>query len=104
VFSSWKLYLVPVLMTRLEASRLALLYLTEQDKAGFAVLNYPATLASLTEYATCWYVDFCYQQPAGLRPPLGTEAPGFIIDKKAKHICVISWPQLFELNCERFPY
>jgi len=91
-------------MTREEAIRLTLLYLTERDDEGTPTLDYSWMLTSLTEYATCWYVDFRYQHAAGPLPQSATGMPGFIIDKKTQHIEVISWPQLFELNCERLPY
>jgi hypothetical protein len=92
------------LMTREEAIRLTLLYLTEKDDDGSSMLDYQQMLASLTEYATCWYVDFCYQQMGGQLKQPRSEAPGFTIDKRVKHIQLISWQELYELNCTPLVY
>lgn len=91
-------------MTRDEAIRLTLLYLTEKDDCDTPTLDYPWMLTSLTEYASCWYVDFRYKQAAGQPPQQSSEAPGFTINKKTKHIRVICWQELFELNCEFLPF
>ncbi|UOQ68921.1 hypothetical protein [Hymenobacter volaticus] len=91
-------------MIREEAIRITLLYLTEKDNDGTVILDYQRMLASLTEYATCWYVDFHYKRARRQPPHLSGEAPGFIIDKKSQRIRVISWQELYELNFDLLPF
>lgn len=91
-------------MTRDEAIRLTLAYLTEKDGDNTVELDYQPMLASLTEYATCWYVDFRYKHAGRQFQQLSSEAPGFIIDKKSQHIRVISWQELYELNFDFLPF
>lgn len=91
-------------MNRDEASRLTLLYLTEKDDCSSPALDYPRMLTSLTEYASCWYVDFHYRRATRPLAHEASEAPGFTIDKNTKQTRIISWEELFELNCERHPF
>lgn len=87
-------------MNREEAIRLTHSYLAQEKEHHSLTLDHDWIVRSLTDYTACWYVDFRYRYAAGQVPPLSSRPPGFTIDKQAKHIRVISWQELYELNAE----
>lgn len=95
------LYNMLVFMSREEAIQLAQLYLLEEDRDHPLALDSIRILNSPTEYEGCWYFDYRYYYPERLsdqsRDMIGG-APGFVVPKQGKHIRVITWHELYELN------
>lgn len=88
-------------MNREEATRLAQLFLLEEERDHPLALDNIRILNSPTEYEEYWYFDYRYQHPDKLSDQLRDMiggAPGFVVSKGGKQMRAITWNELYELN------